>query len=72
MSFSNSSRDDPLLILTFAHLLIEAARWGVTTANRDRDEILRTLNQVSGLCYTMSAQTPVSRATTAFTLNPNA
>jgi hypothetical protein len=64
-----SSIDDPLLILTFAALLTEAARWGVTTTGRDRDAILADLNRTSGLCYAVNGNAPVSRTAQAYVSN---
>ena len=69
MSFANSSRDDPLLLLTLAHLLQECAHFGISTSGRDRDTLLRELNQKTGRCYAINGSAPVSLTATAHVLN---
>jgi hypothetical protein len=60
-----------LLLLTFAHLLEEAASYGVVTTGKNRDQILAELNAASGLCYICNASAPTHRSATAFVQNPN-
>ena len=72
MSFTNSSRDDPLLLLTLNHLLQECSHFGISTTNKDRDQLLRELNQATGRCYSVSASAPVSTRANAYVQNNNA
>ena len=71
MSFSNSSRDDPLLLLTFAALLTECAKWNVVTTNKDRDQLMRELTVASGMNYRINGSAPVSRSATKYVQNSN-